>query len=182
MADHTENAMLAAARAMQEVVLPAIDPAHPLAREQAGLVLKFLQLWQGRLDFMYDRNRFELREYVSLARELRAGPLPRSPSILEALDDAIARGMELVERPGARASDLQAAAQRTAGVISALLRTALDIADPCLPRIEAAVLTRAKRLLDAQRAWFLPQGWEPDSRDIPALEVAFAPDQGRTGG
>ena len=75
---------------------------------------------------------------------------------------------------GARAPDLQAAAQRLAAIIAALIRTAAS-ADPVLRRrIEAAVLVASKSLLDAQRSWFLPQGWEPDPAVVPPIEGAFA--------
>lgn len=173
MADHTANAMAAAARAMEEVVLPAIDPAHPLAREQAGLVLKYLRLWGSRLDHLYDRNRFELGHYLGLAQDLAAGPMPPSGAIAAALDEAVAAGRSLMDEPGARAPDMQAAAQRLAGVISALVRTAGSLNDGSSAHIEALVLERSKDLLDAQRAWFGPQGWEPDPAKIPPIEAAL---------
>ena len=47
-------------------------------------------------------------------------------------------------------------------------------ADPALrKRVETTVLLASKSLLDAQRAWFLPQGWEPDPSVVPPIESAF---------
>ena len=42
MADHTINALSAAARALDEVIFDAVDAGHPLAREQTRLVSKYL--------------------------------------------------------------------------------------------------------------------------------------------
>ena len=173
MADHTINALSAAARAMDDVIFDAVDPNHPLAREQTRLVSKYLKLLQSRLEYAYDRNRFELSHYTDLAASLldEAGTL--SPAIAEALDAAIADGRQLRDLPGARAPDLQVGAQRLAAIVTALIRTAA-CADPALrKRVETTVLLASRSLLDAQRAWFLPQGWEPDPSVVPPIESAF---------
>ena len=75
MADHTINALNAVARAMDDVIFDAVDPGHPLAREQARLVSKYLKLLQSRLEYAYDRNRFELGHYTDLAVALSAAPV-----------------------------------------------------------------------------------------------------------
>ena len=174
MADHTINALSAAARALDEVIFDAVDAGHPLAREQTRLVSKYLKLLQSRLEYAYDRNRFELSHYTDLAGDLLADAGTLSPAIAAALGLAAEEGRRLRDLPGARAPDLQAAAQRLAAIITALIRTAAD-ADPVLRgRVEAAVLLSSKSLLDAQRAWFLPQGWEPDPTVVPPIAGAFA--------
>ena len=173
MADHTLNALSAAARAMDDVIFDAVDPGHPLAREQTRLVSKYLKLLQSRLEYAYDRNRFELGHYTDLAADLLADAGTLSPAIAEALGVAVAEGRRLRDLPGARAPDLQAAAQRLAAAVTALIRTAAG-AEPALrQRVEGTVLGASKALLDAQRAWFLPQGWEPDPTVVPPIETAF---------
>ncbi len=173
MADHTINALSAAARALDDVIFDAIDPGHPLAREQTRLVSKYLRLLQSRLEYAYDRNRFELSHYTDLAEALLADAGILSPAIATALGSAIAEGRGLRDLAGARAPDLQAAAQRTAAIVTALIRTAAG-AEPALrQRVESAVLRASRSLLDAQRAWFLPQGWEPDPSVVPPIESAF---------
>ena len=174
MADHTINALNAAARALDEVIFDAVDPGHPLAREQTRLVSKYLKLLHSRLEYAYDRNRFELSHYTDLAADLLADAGMLSPAIATAIGSAVEEGRRLRDLPGARAPALQAAAQRLAAIIAALIRTAAS-ADPALRRrIEAAVLVASKSLLDAQRSWFLPQGWEPDPAVVPPIEGAFA--------
>ena len=173
MADHTIDALSAAVRALDEVIFDAVDPEHPLAREQTRLVSRYLKLLQSRLDYAYDRNRFELSHYTDLADGLLADAATLSPAIAAVLGQAVEEGRRLRDLPGVRAPDLQAAAQRLAAIITALIRTAAG-AEPALRRrVETAVLVASKPLLDAQRAWFVPQGWEPDPAAVPPIEGAF---------
>ena len=178
MADHTIDALSAAARALDDVIFDAVDPGHPLAREQTRLVSKYLKLLHSRLEYAYDRNRFELSHYIDLGGDLLGGDqlgdaATLSPAIAAALGTAVAQGQQLRELPGARAPDLQAGAQRLAAIITALIRTAAG-AEPALrQRVESAVLLASRSLLDAQRAWFLPQGWEPDPAVVPPIEGVF---------
>lgn len=175
MADHTINALSAAARALDDVIFDAVDPGHPLAREQTRLVSKYLKLLQSRLEYAYDRNRFELSHYTDLGATLLVDAATLSPAIAAALGPVVEAGRRLRELPGARAPDLQAAAQRLAAIITALIRTAAGTEEPVLrQRVETVVVLASKSLLDAQRAWFLPQGWEPDPTGVPPIEGAFA--------
>ena len=174
MADHTINALSAAARALDDVIFDAVDPGHPLAREQTRLVSKYLKLLQSRLEYAYDRNRFELSHYTDLAGDLLADARTLSPAIATALGLAVEEGRRLRDLPGARAPDLQAAAQRLAAIVTALIRTVASAEQALRQRVETAVLLASKSLLDAQRVWFLPQGWEPDPTVVPPIEGAFA--------
>jgi hypothetical protein len=175
MADHSINALRAAARAMTEVVLPAIDPRHPLAAEQAGLVAKYLHLFAERIDFVGARNRFELQHYGALAEALAADARRLSPAIAEALDTAAAGAGALLRDPAARPSALQAAARELAALVGALVRTAAEAEPGLRRRIEQRVLADAGALMQMQRAWFLPQGWEPDPAAVPPLERLLGP-------
>ena len=180
MADHTIDALSAAARALDDVIFDAVDPGHPLAREQTRLVSKYLKLLHSRLEYAYDRNRFELSHYIDLGSDLLGDAATLSPAIAAALGTAAEEGKRLRELPGARAPDLQAGAQRLAAIITALIRTAAG-AEPVLrQRVESAVLIASHSLLDAQRAWFLPQGWEPDPSVVPPIEGAFVLPHGPT--
>ena len=173
MADHTINALSAAARALDDVIFDAVDPGHPLAREQTRLVSKYLKLLHTRLEYAYDRNRFELSHYIDLGGDLLGDAATLSPAIAAALGTAVEQGQRLRELPGARAPDLQAGAQRLAAIITALIRTAAGAEPARRQRVESAVLLASRSLLDAQRAWFLPQGWEPDPAVVPPIEGAF---------
>jgi hypothetical protein len=175
MADHSLNTLRAAARAMHEVVLPAVDRAHPLAAEQAGLVARLLDLFAERIDLLGDRARFELQHHLALADAVQADAAALSPAIGQALAHAATQGRACLREPAARPSQQQAAAQALAGVLSALVRTAGGAAPPLRARIEGQVLQAAQALLQMQRAWFAPQGWEPDPAAVPPLAQLLRP-------
>jgi hypothetical protein len=175
MADHSFNALQAAVRAMEEVVIPALDPEHPLAREQAHLVARYLALFSQRLNFIGARNRFELQRYLEIARDLQGDARTVSAAIGEALDRAIADGMALHDEVSALPSQWQAAARELAAVLTALVRT-VSTGDPIQRRrIEERVLDGSRQLLEMQRAWFLPQGWELDPDALPQIQALLGP-------
>ena len=173
MADNTSNALRAASRALDEVILDAIDPNHPLAQEQARLVSKYLQLVLSRLDYAYDRNRFEMCHYLNLATTLCEDAKLLSPAIAAALDVSVNDASRLQNLPGARTPDLQAASKKLAAILTALIRTAAGAETVLRQRIEDTILQASKALLDAQRAWFLPQGWESKPELVTSITVAF---------
>ena len=57
-------------KAMIDVVLPAVDPEHKMAQEQARLVIGTLHLIAKRLPLAYRYDCDELHRYVVFAREL----------------------------------------------------------------------------------------------------------------
>ena len=173
MADNTSNALRAASRALDEVIIDAIDPNHPLAQEQARLVSKYLQLVLSRLDYAYDRNRFEMCHYLNLATTLHEDAKLLSPAIAAALEVSVDDAKRLRDLPGARVPDLQAGSQKLAAILTALIRTAACAETVLRQRVECTMLQASEALLDAQRAWFLPQGWEPKPELVTSIAVAF---------
>ena len=57
-------------KAMVDVVLPAVDPEHKMAQEQARLIIGTLRLIAKRLPLAYRYDCDELRRYVAFACEL----------------------------------------------------------------------------------------------------------------
>jgi len=171
MADHSLNALRAAARAMEEVVLPAIDAQHPLAREQAGLVLRFLNLFEQRLDHAWPRARFELARACELGQALLAPPYDVSPAIAAAMREAVANGQQLLATASTRPSALQAVSTGIGQLATALIRTLASVRPELSGQVERLVLEKSAPWLDMQRAWFLPQGWEPDPSAVPSIDT-----------
>jgi hypothetical protein len=169
MADHSLNAIRSAAKAVEEVILPALDPKHPLASEQAGLVARTLRLLEQRLDHMHARNRFELEQACDLGQALAAPPFDVSPALNSALREAVRTGHELLAAPAARPSQLQVATATLGELAAALVRTVDAVRPQASPQLERLVLEKSSAWLDMQRAWFLPQGWEPAPDSIPPL-------------
>lgn len=175
MADHTLDMVRSAVRAMQEVVLPSVDRGHPLALEQATLVAKILQLLEQRLPWLVARNRFELAQAAGLGETLAADAATVSPAIAQALAQAVAHGRALLEDAGAAPPALQEAANQLNGLANVLLEVAAQHADAATcRRMERHVLATSGAVLAMQRAWFLPQGWEPDPSAVAALPDLLA--------
>lgn len=170
MADHSLNALRAAAKSLEEVVLPAVDPQHPLAREQAGLVARTLRLFEQRLDYAYQRDRFELARACELGERLLAPPFDVSNAINDALASALGKGREVMANASARPSALQATTAELGQLTTALIRTVASFRPQVMPELERLVLEQSGGWLDVQRAWFLPQGWEPNPAVVPPID------------
>jgi hypothetical protein len=172
MADHTRNALRAAVRAMNDVVIPAIDPRDPLAVEQAKIVARLLDLVEQRIDLSHERARFEASHYLDVAMAIRDDTAVYSPMLAAVIDDETAAVGAILADPSASTVTVRDAATMLAELVSASVRAGRNA--PAGRRTEHAVLSAAGELLTAQRAWFLPQGWESDPSIIPTPEVAFA--------
>ncbi len=173
MADHTLDMLRSAIRAMNEVVLPNVDRGHPLALEQATLVTKILQLLEQRLPAWAGRLRLELAQQRALALALADDARSLSPAIADALAEAAARAGALLADPGAPPAPCQQATRELGGLAALLVEAAQAGDETRRRRVEAAVVAAAGPLFTLQRAWFAPQGWEPDPAAVPALETVL---------
>jgi hypothetical protein len=150
MNGHTSIALKAAAKALEEVIAPAVDGETPLATEQVQLVRGVLEFVEQRLDHEHALRRFELAHYLDLAREVGLAP-----------DSA------LRDDPGASTAELRDAAAGVAAAISAHVRSSTD------RHVLLAVVSASRPFLDAQRAWFAPQGFEVDPYVLPSIDAAL---------
>ena len=173
MADYTDNALLASIKALNEVVLPAVDPRDPLAGEQLRLVAGFLKFLRLRLSHVQDRRRFELDHYLELAQRLAADARAVSADVSSRLDMAIEHARALVRRVDASDDDVRAATAALTAPLSALVRAAAQVDPAMRRRIEQAVVAGARPWVDMQRAWFVPQGFELHADELPSLEQAL---------
>ena len=170
MANHADNDFRAAAKALLDVVAPAIDPQNPLARQQLKLVVDWLDFYRSRLPYNQDRERLELQVQLETARAIATAVPEAEIAMLHTAIDAAATVHAAL---GPRPVEVRAVTAGLEDEISALVRRSPDFAEPVRRSIERIVVRDAKTILDAQRAWFLPQGIEPDPDAIPPLEVAL---------
>lgn len=173
MADHNKNALLAAARALDEVIIPAIDLKDPLAHEQARIISKYLKLLESRFDYVYDRVRFELMHYCNLGAQVQGEADRVSPTIAGELKATVKEARLLLARAGSSMPAMDASTKRLSALLAAVVRTCADADEGIRSAIEHAVLDASKELLDAQRSWFLPQGWDRAPEAVPHLDSAF---------
>jgi hypothetical protein len=169
MPDRIDNALRAAAKALDEVVAPAVDPARPMAVEQVRFVADLLGILRARLPYAYDRDVFELRHYLRLGEALLGDAGPSD----SALREAVAAAGDVERRAGARVPEIQACLEALTTSIGALVVAAGDGDALTRERIERAVLTASAALNAAQRSWFLPFGLDANPREVPPIERAL---------
>ena len=174
MADHTDNALRAAIKALDEVVAPALDASNPLAREQLKLVSRYITFLRERNHYQADRERFELRHYLALARSLRPHALDCAIPGAGAFDRAIDAADTVVDNADARAADLRFAIDGLTTAITMLARRSAAFDAVSRREVEAAVVAASKSLFDVQRAFYLPMGFEPAPDLVPDLAQALA--------
>lgn len=174
MADHIDNGLAAAIKALDDVVAKSIDPSNPLAREQLKLVARYLGFLRQRLPYRHERDRFELAHYTELARELL--PTSEECSVLDApsLAATVQVGQSVLDDPSASAAQIKAAVDGLTTALSVLVRGAAVADEQLRRRIELKVTLASAALFDVQRAWYMPMGFEPDPGRVPALERALA--------
>jgi len=161
--DHSDNALRAAIKALEEVVAPAVDPADPQAAEQLALVIDSLRFLRDRLDHLHDRARFDLSHHLALAHAVADGEL----------DAEIASAAAVYERPGARTPELRASTARLAAALRTLVRDAATADEATRRRIERRIVEGERARIEADRAWHLPQGFDPDPSSVAPLEHAL---------
>jgi hypothetical protein len=182
MADHTDNALGAAIKALNEVVAPAVDPSHAGAQQQLRLVVEFLEFHRDRLPHHLDRARFELRQHLSLAERLADLAESALPEETESLRASIDPARLVEHRDWVRPAEARAVTAALETAITGLVRAAADLDTERRRPIERAVVDAGAGLLTGERAWFASQGFDPDPGALPPLEEALAiePEGSRT--
>jgi hypothetical protein len=180
MADHTDNALRAAIKALNEVVGPAVDPGHPGAQQQLRLVVQFLEFHRERLPYHLDRARFELRQHLSLAERLVELAQSGLPQEADRLRTSIEPARVVERRDWVRPAEAREATAFLETAITAVVRAAADLDEDRRRPIERMVVDAGAGLLTGQRAWFAPQGFEPDPGALPPLEAALEMQAGRS--
>lgn len=175
MADYTDNALLASIKALNEVVLPALNPADPLAGEQLRLVTGFLKFLRARLPLLHDRARFELEHNLGLGLLVAADARRASETLASRLDAAIAQARAVLDQPVASAEALREATTALTQAISGLARVVATAEPDLRRRVEQAIVGGSRAWVDMQRAWFVPQGFELHADELPPLAEALRP-------
>lgn len=170
MANHAENDFRAAAKALLDVVAPAIDPQNPLALQQLKLVVDWLDFYRSRLPYNMDRERLELAVQLDMAREIATAAPAESATALQA---AIREAADVQERLGPRPPDVRAVTALLEDEISAVVRQSASFDAAVRRDIERAVVVKTRHILDAQRSWFQGQSVEPEPDALLPLDVAL---------
>ncbi|WP_213575619.1 hypothetical protein [Rhodococcus sp. USK13] len=172
MPDSIENALDAAIRSLDAVVVPAVDENHPLATEQAMLISKTLKLVRGQLPYRSTRASQELLRHIAMGQAVL--PLVEWSAVLtERLSDSVSGARGAIESSPADQVILEEWTRTLSGLLCAAVRAARrgDVVERV--EIESTVLRLSEPLLVDHMSWFKAQGWSA-SDEIPELAVRFA--------
>lgn len=171
--DHTENTLRAVIKALGDTVAHAVDPADALAREQLRLVIDYIGFLQQRLDFLFVRERYELRQNLDLAHRLRGIDAELTTALQKALQQAIAAGSNSLNKIEATMPQLRQANAALAGAARRIVREAAQLPEPIRRAIEFAVVDASGPRIAFERAWYLPLGFDPAPGEVEALATYF---------
>ncbi|VTU22580.1 hypothetical protein SRS16CHR_03079 [Variovorax sp. SRS16] len=164
--DHTHVGLRAAVRALADVVAPAVDPTHAQARDQLRLTIDYLEFVLQRLDHLHERELFELRHHMDLARQVLAVTSACAVPCSAALGTALERGEKTLAEGNAPPPTLRNATVALAAAVAQAVRAAPQMAASARQDIEARVLHASKTRIAFERAWYLPLGLDADSHEV----------------
>ena len=169
MPNNIDNAIRAAIRSMNEVIVPALDPANPLASEQSALVLQLLDFLRVRIPYVQQRDRAEVAIYHDIAAQLMHELAILLPDQLDKVRDILAEAETAIANPVPAPDDLPRLADDLRTVLSDFVRAAAEAPEPLRQKVESAVARGSKPIMDLQRSWFLPTGMVPRDSTLPEL-------------
>jgi hypothetical protein len=177
MADTSKNAIQAMMKSFTDIVTPAVDPLDPIALEQLQSAVKYLEFLGERIDFVYDRERFELGHHVAMGEALAQGARKAAPRIAAALAADVEAGAQTYRQLGAGIPQMRDRTAALTATIRDLVIAAQD-ADPEVRRaIERIIIDDSGSRILLDRAWYCPLGFEHSPGDVPALATALASQQ-----
>ncbi|HEU0198890.1 MAG TPA: hypothetical protein VFR86_00490 [Burkholderiaceae bacterium] len=169
-------------KAMTDVILPALDPANPLAQEQARLCIGHLSVIAARLSLQYRYDLDELGRLLALTRRVQQlpGADALAPRSLTALADSARRGANAFARARAEPAELVEAVRALRAATGKLVQEAFenDPSGRTTDELQRVVMDASREQLVRERAWLKVQGWEADPDAIPAIETLLEPVQG----
>lgn len=155
------------ARALQQVVIPALPADQVLAIEQATLCLGHLGIIGEQLSHVADYEAVGLADMTRLAQQLveaSAGG-PRTQDATEALRETLAGDSS--DDAAATAKDRRNAL--AAGIDTLIGASGHDGSPGFLAESQRLVLAHGTRQTFRDRAWFRGSGLDPDRATLPAI-------------
>lgn len=159
-------------KSLSDVVLPAVDENNQLAREQIQVVIGMLGLLAERLPLQFRYDCDELQRLVEFAENLAEEMAePSEDNKVDALRKLTADASTTLARA-------QAGPNKVLGAIRGLREASAAVVTArycdCTPEqrqsLSRLVTSHAESQLLRERAWVMPQGWEPDTARVPPIE------------
>lgn len=158
-------------KAMEAIVMPAVDPENDLAKEQAQLVIGHLKLLNTQWDLAYLYEKEALVDTKSLAVDLlsvSAGG-PETQSAKQKLESAIDLVPETLPHTS-KAISLYTVALGNA--IDALIYACHDDGTGRFRQhLGKLIIAAGEKQVMRERVWFQATGLDPESRSLPSIET-----------
>jgi len=161
-------------KAMNDVVLPAVDPDNKLAQEQVRLCMGLLGLMARQLPLQFRFDCDELARLTAFSSELHriAGDGgSQTRAALAELEEVTAASAALLERARVAPAQIEQAVRDMRAVTGSLISSVFrDSDETTQDRVQKATLAMSREQLMRERAWVITQGWEPDPKLVPPIE------------
>ena len=164
-------------RAMQDVVIPAIDPQKRLALDQAQIVVGNLRILLDQCDKTYQYEIVELREYHALVESLTnladGGDSTRAERV--AAQEALALSAAIASLSLPSQAELVALVRQLKSTADGLLRAAYQDGTQEFRRAaDQLVFAQAERQLTRERVWLRKANFELDPAALPDLDAVLS--------
>lgn len=166
MTDTVDNTLAASIRSLRTVVIPAVDSSHPLATEQADLIVKTLTMLREQLPARRAKAKLELDRYIALGEEV-APMVAWTPDSASHLEAELQFARQTRQSAAADHRDFDARSSSLASAVSAAVRRARLVDADTRAAIEQRVLAASIAIVDDDLDWFAPQGWSTPEPDDP---------------
>jgi hypothetical protein len=179
MLDHSDNGLRAIIKSLRDVVAPALAADDAIARQELHFAQSNLQFLLERIDLIHLRERFTLRHYVTMAKAVRDAAEGKD-EINTIMAPAITVGDEVLTDPTAGTVAYRAATSALTAGLREVIRTSGDVSDPIGARLKRLVVERSEDLIEMNRSWYLPLGFDPAPNEVNPIQewLAVAADDG----
>jgi hypothetical protein len=161
-------------KAMNDVVLPAVDPKNPLAQEQARLCMGMLSVMAAQLPRQFKFDCDELGRLLDLSKTLESLSSAKelAPKALNTLQKSASHGKDVQERAKANPSEVLDAVRGLRAATSEVIQEAFsnDATGIQTADIQRTILDVSKEQILRDRAWVIGQGWESDPKSVPPID------------
>ncbi|HRP98835.1 MAG TPA: hypothetical protein PK781_00055 [Terrimesophilobacter sp.] len=171
MADYIENGLRAMTKSLRDVVLPAVDPGDPLAKEQLSLAIEYLEFLRTRSEYLALQARWELTHYLEMADQVVVAA--DESDLSGDLITRAATARDAIGDPTTVDKDLRAESEKLAAGIQSLLASVPDSNAPLRARIERVILDATLRWIEFGRSWYEPLAIDPGAAELPSFELAL---------
>ena len=168
----SDSEIIVMIKALEDVIIPALDPANKLAVEQAHLVTMTLKVMQGQLPMQFRFDHDELTRLVGAAAKLKhvCAEDGEAAEALRHMNAAQAEAQSVLERSRVDPARLLVSIRALRSSISALVAVAgCNDASEAFSPAERVVLDISKEQLLRDRSLLILTGNEIDPAAVPAI-------------